>query len=324
MPGFAPSTAPKDDPPQIPSYGGRPALKPSIYGWMVGLYMVIAGVAGSTQILATLLDVTGGNAQAPLVLTGRIIAVVCAVAGGILLIVELHTPQRFYNMLRIFRPTSPMSIGTYTLLSFGFFSMLALLAHLMGWTLTALGLGAIASIPGAGMMSYPAAFAAATSTPLWAAAPASLGARFAASSMASGAALLAVLALLFSNSPAIRALVLIAALALAVELVASIAWQTVCHRQGVYGPLRDRYAIQHMLGAQIGDSMLPLASFAAVSFVGSPAWTIVIAATLTVGGSLVMRSTTLIAGNESAKRPRDYFHFTRSEGHTRPGRRVAP
>ena len=39
--------------------------------------------------------------------------------GSALLIIDLHTPSRFYNMLRIFRPTSPMSIGSYVLTSFG-------------------------------------------------------------------------------------------------------------------------------------------------------------------------------------------------------------
>jgi protein NrfD len=324
MPGFVPSTPPKGDHPQLPSYGGRPALKPSIYGWLVGLYMVFAGVAGSAQILATLLDLAGGAVGSPVVLGARIVAVLCAVGGGVLLIYELHTPKRFYNMLRIFRPTSPMSIGTYTLTSFGFFSVLALLAHLLGWTVTALVLGAIASLPGLSMMSYPAAFAAATSTPLWAAAPASLGARFAASSMASGAAMLVLIALLFSDVIAMRALALTAALALAVELVASIVWQTACHREGVAGPLRDRYALLHLLGAQIAGSALPLALFVAFALFAAPALLVAIAAILTLGGSLIMRSATLIAGNESAKRPRDYFHFTRSERDPDSDKRAAP
>ena len=37
-------------------------------------------------------------------LAGRVIALAGAVLGGILLIVDLHTKRRFYNMLRIFRP----------------------------------------------------------------------------------------------------------------------------------------------------------------------------------------------------------------------------
>ncbi len=323
MPGFVPSTPPRDDHPQLPSYGGRPALKPSVYGWLVGLYITVAGIAGSAQILATLLDIAGGAAGAPLVQAARIVAVVCAIAGGALLIYELHTPQRFYNMLRIFRPTSPMSIGTYTLTSFGFFSVLALLAHLLGWTLTALVLGAIASVPALSMMSYPAAFAAATSTPLWAAAPASLGARFAASAMASGAALLALLAILLSDPVAMRALALTAALALAVELVASLVWQTTCHREGVAGALRGGYGILHLIGAQIAGSGLPLILFMAASLYPAPAMLVVVAAVLTLCGSVTMRGVILRAGNESARRPHDYFHFTRSERHPDSGRKTS-
>ena len=53
-----------------------------------------------------------------------------SVVGAALLIIDLHTPTRFYNMLRIFRPTSPMSIGSYVLTSFGALSALLAAAQL--------------------------------------------------------------------------------------------------------------------------------------------------------------------------------------------------
>ena len=107
----------------IPTYYERPALKPSLYGWTVALYIFIGGLAGAAQIIATAIDLLGLPGSATLVLVGRCIALAGAIIGGILLIVDLDTKQRFYNMLRIFRATSPMSIGTYVLMSFGFWSL---------------------------------------------------------------------------------------------------------------------------------------------------------------------------------------------------------
>src|SRR3546814_15451143 len=44
-------------------------------------------------------------------------------------LIDLRTPRRWYNMLRIFRPTSPMSFGSYILTAFGGFSALTLLGE---------------------------------------------------------------------------------------------------------------------------------------------------------------------------------------------------
>ncbi len=171
---------PSRGPEQPTTYYGRPALKPSLYGWTVALYIFIGGLAGTAQILATAADLVGMRDSA-VVPAGRIIALAGAVLGGILLIVDLHTMRRFYNMLRIFRLTSAMSIGTYVLMTFGFWSLVALCAQFAGlrW-LAALG-GVIASVAGWGMMTYTAALLSSTSTPLWAAAPRLLAVRFAAS-----------------------------------------------------------------------------------------------------------------------------------------------
>ena len=107
----------------IPTYHELPALKPSLYGWTVALYIFVGGMSGGIQILITAIDLLKIPNAETLILCGRAIALAGAILGGILLIIDLHTKHRFYNMLRIFRPTSPMSIGTYVLMSFGFWSL---------------------------------------------------------------------------------------------------------------------------------------------------------------------------------------------------------
>src|SRR6185437_6581025 len=176
---------------EIDTYYGRPALKPSPFGWMVALYIFEGGLAGAAQMIATIADSLGPPEARPLVRRGRYIAVGGAAAGAALLVADLHTPERFLNMLRIFRATSPMSIGTYILSSFGAFSALAALGQLVddiggsGVRAWPRRLARIAQFPaalaGAGMTSYTAALLSSPSTPLWAAEPQLLAIRFASS-----------------------------------------------------------------------------------------------------------------------------------------------
>ena len=155
------------------TYYGRPVLKPSPYRWKVALYTFLGGLAGAAQVLATLADFIGRRRDRRMVRAGRLIAASTgAVIGPALLVADLHTPQRWYNMLRIFRRTSPMSIGSYVLTAFGAFSSLALVPRL----------GKVAQLPaaiaGAGMAIYTPALLASTATPLWYSAPEALGTEF--------------------------------------------------------------------------------------------------------------------------------------------------
>src|SRR5690349_3066140 len=124
MPYDPPTRAPEPaGPPIEPPWRGETyyemaALKASPWDWKVSTYIFIAGLAGSAQIIATVADLAGGERARGIVRRGRHLALLAPLVGGPLLIADLHTPQRWYNMLRIFRRTSPMSIGTYVLSTF--------------------------------------------------------------------------------------------------------------------------------------------------------------------------------------------------------------
>src|SRR5205085_2590856 len=81
------------------------------------------------QVIAGVVDLTGHRRDRALVSAARYLAFAGALVSPILLIADLHTPSRWYNMLRIFRSTSPMSIGAWTLSAFGASSGLAALGH---------------------------------------------------------------------------------------------------------------------------------------------------------------------------------------------------
>ena len=55
------------------------------------------------------------------------------------LIFDLHTPKRFYNMLRVAKGTSPMSIGTWILMGFSGSSCVTAAAHLVADRVPGLG-----------------------------------------------------------------------------------------------------------------------------------------------------------------------------------------
>jgi hypothetical protein len=296
---------------ELPTYHGKPAIKPSLYGWTVALYIFVGGLAAGLQIMVTAAELLAAPGSARAVLIGRGIALAGAILGGILLIVDLHTKQRFYNMLRIFRPTSPMSIGTYALMGFGFWSLVAFVTQLFGLRLVDLGCGCLAAGTGWWMTTYTAALLSATATPLWAATPRLLAVRFASSAMATGAATAVLIAL--GTAPGLaRPFGTLAALALAVELFASIAATVVRHRLHINGPLEETpWGPIYVVGVLVIGLCAPIALYILAAVDPGAAAPASIAASICVlCGGLLMRGVILLAGNESAKRPRDYFRFT--------------
>ena len=293
----------------IPTYYEQPALKQSFYGFKVSAYMLIAGIAGSSQILATLGEFTDREFYAGVVRNGRYVALGGSVVGAALLIVDLHTPQRFYNMLRILRPTSPMSIGSYVLTGFGALS--ALLAGLqlrrdLGGGAGSLDRAArLAQIPaamtGAAMSTYTGALLGATSAPAWAALPTLLPASFGASAMASAAAALSLPARGSERETLQR-----------VERIASAVELTLVAM--LPGRLRGKG-----IATRIG--VAPVLAAAATPLIGSALRAIAgshpparrsgtLAAVAVLTGAFLLRHLVLRAGNESAKRPRDHFRFS--------------
>jgi hypothetical protein len=295
----------------VPTYYGRAALKPSLYGWIVAFYIFVGGVAGAAQIIATAADLLGTRGGA-VILAGRVIALAGAALGGMLLIIDLHTKRRFYNMLRIFRPTSAMSIGTYILMTFGLWSVVALCGQVAGLHWLALLGGVIAGIAGLGMTTYTAALLTATSTPLWAAAPRLLAIRFASSAMATGAAALAIVAV-WSDGRVMLASSLrnIAVLALIVEFCTGVMSQRVYRDRGVDYPLRAYpWGPVHQVGVQLAGTVLPVALYVLAEVnPASPLAATVAASLCVLAGGLLMRGSVMLAGNLSARRPEDYFHF---------------
>lgn len=305
-----------------PTYYGLPAVKPSSYGPLVWAYTYIAGLSGAAQILASIADLDGRRSRAGMVRNGRYIALAGAATGAALLIADLHTPQRWYNMLRIFRPTSPMSIGSAILSGFGAFSGLTALAQYFSrpgrrWTRRLARVSEVpAALTGAGMTFYTGALLSATSTPLWAAGPHLLPARFACSAMATAAA-----ALSLAESPDggaagnARALDRLAALATVAESALSAAAHRNEARQGLTSPsgMDSLTATEDAFSRHLGQT-LPLVCYCLGALMPARRQSLSRMAALGVlAGGLLMRASVFRAGNNSARDPREYLALTRAD-----------
>ena len=306
-----------------PTYYGRPQLKSAPFNnWVVGGYVALAGMCGSAALLSAIADLVRGDHRetAAVVRRGRYLALLAPTLGSALLIWDLHTPQRFYNMLRIAKRTSPMSIGTWILMSFSLSSGVAAAAQFVAdrvpglhWLRSAARVGGIpAAVAGAGLSTYTSALLAATSTPLWAAAPRALAVRFGTSSVASGAAVLA----LAERSPRTgRALDKIALAALSVELAGAAASRQTYKRKGVDAALDGTWGTVEKLGATGGGIVLPLGLYAASLALNRHRSHALsrLASLAVLGGTLLLRVSVMQAGDESADKPEISFRFSQPD-----------
>src|SRR5688500_192039 len=107
------------------------------WGWYITLYFFIGGIAGGSLFLGTLMHLFGRVEDRPIVGLSYLVAFIGAVISGILLILDLGRPERFWHMMlesETMRPMlklwSPMSVGVWGLLLFGAFATLLALGAL--------------------------------------------------------------------------------------------------------------------------------------------------------------------------------------------------
>jgi formate-dependent nitrite reductase membrane component NrfD len=186
------------------SYYDYPVLKEPFWGWEIVWYFFLGGLAAGCYILASIASLTGSKEDRAVVRAGYYLSLLALLPCPPLLIKDLGRPERFLNMLRVFKPRSPMSQGVWGLLGFSFFSGITAVSQaasdgLLGrwWganALAALPRKALA-VPGTlfGMFlgSYTGLLLIATSVPLWSRSKL-LGAIFISSAVSTSAALLSL------------------------------------------------------------------------------------------------------------------------------------
>jgi Polysulphide reductase, NrfD len=183
------ATVPRTEP---TSYYGRPVLKPPVWAPEIPFYFFAGGLAGASAGLALAAGLRGNDVLARRAWLNAAAAIGVSPA---LLISDLGRPGRFFNMLRLFKVTSPMSVGSWVLAGSG---LTTTIAAAEAWTglvpapvaRPARGLAAALGLP---LATYTAALVANTAVPVWHEARRSLPFVFAAgaATSAGAAALLA-------------------------------------------------------------------------------------------------------------------------------------
>src|SRR4051812_251313 len=181
-----------------PTYYDKPAIKPPVWIWSIPAYFYVGGTAGAAMVLAFAGQLLGGQKLKAFEERCRWIGAVGGGVGTALLIHDLGRKERFLFMLRVFRPTSPMSLGSWVLaaatpLSAG--SALLTFAHDPWMNRAGRLAGVGAGILGLPLATYTSVLIATTAVPIWQQSRRILPLLFGASSMVGLASVLELMEL---------------------------------------------------------------------------------------------------------------------------------
>ncbi len=147
------------------SYYGRPIVKEPVWKGEVPFYFFTGGLGGASAVLSLAAELAGKRTLAR---TARFWAAAGDNVSPFLLVADLGRPERFLNMLRVFKPTSPMSVGSWVLLVSGGASTTAAALELVG-RLTPVKVAAevVSAFFGPLLSTYTATLISDTAIPVW-------------------------------------------------------------------------------------------------------------------------------------------------------------
>ena len=283
------------------SYYGRPILKQPIWGPAVAAYFFTGGLAGMSGALSFMARVRGNRALANSALVSSAVGLGLSLP---LLVLDLGKPERFLNMLRVVKPTSPMSIGSWILSGFSVATSVAVASELAAITrprglgpaldlMQPLGLTAqgAAALLGTGVATYTAVLVSDTAVPAWHEGRREMPFIFAGSASASAGGAAAILTPVADAGPARR-------LAVGGALVEVAASELMKAR---LGPAARPY---HEGGVKVLDQLstgLTLGGAAVMAGLGRRRPSAIVGGTMLLAGSLCKRFAIFHAGFESAR-----------------------
>jgi formate-dependent nitrite reductase membrane component NrfD len=147
------------------SYYGQPVLKEPTWTWEIPCYFFTGGLSGASSVLSMSAKLFGNE---KLSRTALYIGAAADAVSPVLLISDLGRPERFHHMLRVFKVTSPMNVGSWILLVNGGASNTAAVLELLG-ILKPIKLLAefVAALFGPPLATYTGVLVADTAIPVW-------------------------------------------------------------------------------------------------------------------------------------------------------------
>ena len=150
---------------EVRSYHGQPVLKRPTWTWEVPVYFFTGGMAGASAGLGYSSQLRGNDVLARRSWT---VAAAAIAVSPPLLISDLGRPERFLNMLRMFKVTSPMSVGSWILSASGAATAVAAANQWTGrFPRAAKVARPAAAVFGLPLSTYTAALIANTAVPVW-------------------------------------------------------------------------------------------------------------------------------------------------------------
>lgn len=289
-----PQRAPRSD-----GYYGLPMLKAPVWTWEVPTYFFVGGAAGASAVIGAVARRIGSGSSS-LVRDARWIAAVGGAASAPLLISDLGRPERFLNMLRVFKMRSPMSVGAWTLAAFSSTAAAAAVADMIQRAsqgripvkLVGDAAEIMSAATGLVLSTYTGVLIGATAIPVWSRHVQLLPIHFGASGIGSAASLLELLG---HRNPALNRIALGAAL---VETAIGLGIES-RHDPALESLTTGRSGLVTRMGGLLsGPVPLALRVLGRRSRAARRA-----AALSTIVGSMLTRAGWLDAGRESARRP---------------------
>jgi formate-dependent nitrite reductase membrane component NrfD len=278
---------------EMQSYYGRPILKEPVWQPEIPFYFFFGGIAGASSIVHAGARLAGNERLAR---RSLLIGAAADVVSPALLISDLGRPERFLNMLRVFKVTSPMSVGSWVLFLSGASSTTAAVLELAGrWKPVKTLAESASAVLGPPLATYTGTLLADTSIPVWHEARHELPWLFGASASATAGAAASVFVPVGEAGPARRLAVgaAVAELGITLAMRRSLGFVGEVYDQGEAG----RYGRIAKLCTAAGASVLATAGKRSrAAAVGGSA--------LVLAGGLAMRWSVFRAGFQSARDPR--------------------
>jgi polysulfide reductase-like protein len=184
------------------SYYGQPIIKEPVWKTEIPAYFFAGGLAGASAALSAAARAAGNDALARRALY---VAAAGVTVSPYFLIKDLGRPMRFYNMMRVFKVTSPMSVGTWIIAAEGTATGIAAACDLVG-VLPRVRAAAqtVSGLLGPAMATYTGALVADSVVPAWHEARHELPLLFAGGSAAAAGGIAAALTPVAAARPARR------------------------------------------------------------------------------------------------------------------------